>query len=121
MRKLKNIVISVLLIAVIAVGVSAAFFAQTENIYITCVESHGIFVPANLPYVEVYAKYAAVNIPTAFRTVVGLNYNNSGPQLSRGMWSRVVSEATIIYSPAYYGEPFDWSHFAEILEPDLLN
>ncbi len=121
MRKLKNIVISVLLIAVIAVGVSAAFFAQTENYYITCLESHGTFVPANLPYVEVYAKYAAVNIPVAFRTVVGLNYNNTGAQFAYGLWSRSQSEATIIYSPAYYGEPFDWSHFAEILEPDLLN
>lgn len=105
----------------IAVGVSAAFFAQTENIYITCVESHGIFVPANIPYVEVYAKYAAVNIPTAFRTVVGLTYNNGVPQWSTGMWSRQESHATIIYSPAYNGDPFDWSHFAEILEPVLLN
>ena len=121
MRKIKNIAISVLLIAVIAVGVSAAFFAQTENIYITCVESHGIFVPANIPYVEVYAKYAAVNIPIAFRTVVGLNYNNTGPQWANGWWSRYQSEATIIYSPAYNGDPFDWNHFAEILEPDVLN
>ena len=121
MRKLKNIAISVLLIAVIAVGVSAAFFAQTENFYITCVESHGRFVAANIPYVEVYAKYAAVNIPIGFRTVVGLNYNNTGAQFAYGLWSRSQSEATIIYSPAYNGDPFDYSHFAEIVDPILLN
>ena len=114
MRKLKNIVISVLLIAVIAVGLSAAICAQNRSGNIQCAEAHGVFVPAKMPYVEVYARYVGVNMTSEFQTVVGLNYNNQGWQYAYGPLDYDESAATIIQQPAYNGDTFSWTHYATL-------
>lgn len=114
MRKLKNIVISVLLIAVIAVGVSAVFCAQNRSGYVQCAEANATFTPAKIPYLTVYARYIGANMTTQFRTVVALNYNNEGWQYEEGNWSFSESEALIIQRPAYNTDSYNWSHYTEI-------
>ncbi len=116
MHKLKNIVISVLLIAVIAVGLSAAVCAQNRSGYIQCTDSYGVFVPAKMPYIEVYAEYTGFFMTTSFQTNVALNYNNVEFLEAAGNISQTFSTAQIVRQPAYATDYFSWSQYCEIFD-----
>ena len=116
MRKLKNIVISVLLIAVIAVGVSAVFCAQNRSGYIQCTNSYGVFVPAKMPYIDVYAEYTGYFMTTSFQTHVALNYNNVELLEDDGDVSYSFSWAQIIKQPAYATDYFTWTQKCEMFD-----
>ena len=113
MRKLKNIVISVLLIAVIAVGVSAAFFAlESGAVYMNCDSAYCVRVTEHdrIPYLHAYASYSGYGLDYAFRTYVWLNVDNQGAIWDYGYPSWSGSCASVIYEPHYPNQSYIWDH-----------
>ena len=116
MRKIKNIVLSLLLVTVIAIGLSATVFAATDAaIYMNCDEAYvRRYAPEfGIPYLQAYASYSGYGLDYAFRAYVWLNANNSGAQWGYGYPSWSSSGASVIYEPCYPEYTYTWDHGTE--------
>ena len=116
MSKIKNIIISLLLVIVISIGFSASICASTTRGFIQCTDAYCNFIPDSIPYIELFASYSGYNLNSPFRTWVSLNYDNTGSIYSYGAISWVSSSASYIKKPAYGSDPYTWDHGAEFMD-----
>ena len=119
MRKVKNVVISLLLVTVIAIGLSSAIFAAPPRYgYVYCTNAYGERVIDRIPYYHVFASYEGYGLTRQFRAKVTLKVNggsdNGGSDLSAvGYYSWSSSSASLIYEPSYPDDSYDWNHYPE--------
>ena len=111
MRKLKNIILSLLLIAVIAVGGSAVFCAlETGAVHMELNDAYCVRVSDRIPYLHAFARYSGYGLDYAFRTYVWLNVDSQGAVWDYGYPSWSSSCASVIYEPHYPDQSYVWDH-----------
>ena len=119
MRKIKNIVLSLLLVTVIAIGLSATVFAATGGAeYMECKYSgvERVADEFSIPYLRAYATYTGYGLYYPFQAYVWLNGNNQGALESRGNISWSTSGASVVYEPHYPEQPYSWGHGYDFIE-----
>ena len=114
MRKFKNITLSILLIAVIAVGLSASFCAAVERSGYVYFDRGDIYRVSDndfeIPYLYASATYKGHGLYYQFRTKMTVTFNGVTRPTAYGSPSWSSSTASEIISPCMPDDTYSWTH-----------